>query len=120
MAAEEVEEVEVMVTEEEEVKAEEDVMEMEVGAAEVVKVPLEVLEELEVTISPFYFLVYFYLMQVLVVWALTDQTQTVSGMDLMVVVVEDVKGEEEEMEMEGVEVEDVKDPLEELEVLIYN
>ena len=41
-------------------------------------------------------------------------------MDLMVVVVEDVKGEEEEMEMEGVEVEDVKDPLEELEVLIYN
>ena len=113
-------EVEVMVMEEEEVKAEEDVMEMEVGAAEVVKVPLEVLEELEVTISPFYFLVYFYLMQVLVVWALTDQTPTVYGMDLMVVVVEDVKGEEEEMEMEGVEVEDVKDPLEELEVLIYN
>ena len=118
MAAEEVEEVEVMVTEEEEVKAEEDVMEMEVGAAEVVKVPLEVLEELEVTISPFYFLVYFYLMQVLVVWALTDQTPTVYGMDLMVVVVEDVKGEEEEMEMEVVVVEDVKDPLEELEELV--
>jgi len=104
MAAEEVEEVEVMVTEEEEVKAEEDVMEMEVGAAEVVKVPLEVLEELEV----------------LVVWALTDQTPTVYGMDLMVVVVEDVKGEEEEMEMEGVEVEDVKDPLEELEVSVVS
>ena len=39
-------------------------------------------------------------------------------MDLMVVVVEDVKGGEEEMEMEVVEVEDVKDPLEELEELV--
>ena len=60
------------------------------------------------------------ILQVLVVSALTDLTPTVYGMDLMVVVVEDVKGEEEEMEMEVVEVEDVKDPLEELEVLIYN
>ena len=43
-----VEEVEVVEEEEEGVKAEEDVMEMEVVAAEVVKVPLEELEELEV------------------------------------------------------------------------
>ena len=37
----------------------------------------------------------------------------------MVVVVEDVKGEEEVMEMEVVTAEAVRDPLEELEVAIY-
>ena len=45
-----------------------------------------------------------------------DLTPIVSGMDLMVVVEEDGKGEEEEMEMEAVAEEVVKDPLEELEV----
>ena len=40
-------------------------------------------------------------------------------MDLMVVVVEDVKGGEEVMEMEVVTAEAVRDPLEELEVAIY-
>ena len=47
-----------------------------------------------------------------------DLTRIVSGMDLMVVVEEDVKGEEKEMEMEVVEAEVVKDPLEELEELV--
>ena len=46
-----------------------------------------------------------------------DLTRIVSGMDLMVVVEEDVKGEEKEMETEVVEEEGVKDPLEELEEL---
>ena len=50
--------------------------------------------------------------------ALMDLTPIVSGMDLMVVVEEDGKGEEEEMEMEAVAEEVVKDPLEELEVLV--
>ena len=48
-----------------------------------------------------------------------DLTPTVSGMDLMDVVVEDVKEGEEEMEMEVVEAEAVKDPLEALEVQIF-
>ena len=47
-----------------------------------------------------------------------DLTPIVSGMDLMVVVEEDVKGEEKEMETEVVEEEGVKDPLEELEELV--
>ena len=47
-----------------------------------------------------------------------DLMRIVSGMDLMVVVVEDVRGEEEEMEMEVVEEEVVKDPLEELVELV--
>ena len=47
-----------------------------------------------------------------------DLTPIVSGMDLMVVVEEDVKAEEEEMEMEVVEEEVVKVLLEELEELV--
>merc|ERR1719150_1248996 len=88
-----------MVVVEEEGKGEVEEMEMEAVAEEVVKV---LLEEWEVS----------------VVSALTDQTPTVSGMDLMVVVEEDGKGEVEEMEMEAVAEEVVKDPLEELEVLV--
>ena len=57
-------------------------------------------------------------LQALVVSALMDLTRIVSGMDLMDVGVEDVRGGEEEMEMEVVEEEDVKDPLEELVVLV--